>query len=273
MMTASLDATFSALADPTRRAILARLAEGEATVNQLVSPFKLSQPAISKHLKVLEKAAHHSGRDAQRRPCRSRQRPRRGQRMAGRLPEDPGSELRPRHSAGRTEGREETLKRPPACPQVTTPTDREIVITREFNAPRELVWDSLSKPELLKRWIAGPPGWEMTACEENAHVGGTFRWVWSGPDGAEMAMSGVYREIAPPERCVRTERFEFGCVPGGGEQLATLVLTENGDKTALTLTLLYDSKEARDGAVASGMDQGLAAGYDRLDEILDGAAV
>ncbi|MDB5349051.1 MAG: hypothetical protein JWN86_298 [Planctomycetota bacterium] len=157
--------------------------------------------------------------------------------------------------------------------KVTTPTDREIVITREFNAPRELVWDSMSKPELLKRWITGPPGWEMTVCEEDARVGGTFRWAWTGPDGAEMAMSGVYHEIAPPERCVRTERFEVGCVPGGGEQLATLILTEKGETTSLTLTLRYDSKEARDGAAASGMERGMAAGYDRLDEILEAAAV
>lgn len=157
--------------------------------------------------------------------------------------------------------------------KVTTPTDREIVITREFNAPRELVWDTMSKPELIKRWVFGPPGWEMTACEEDPRVGGTFRWAWRGPDGAAMSMSGVYREVVPPERCVRTERFDFGCVPEGAEQLATLVLTEQGERTLLTITLLYPSKEARDGAVASGMEQGMAAGYDRLDEILAGTAV
>ena len=156
--------------------------------------------------------------------------------------------------------------------KVATPTDREILITREFNAPRPLVWDSMSRPELLKRWITGPPGWEMTVCENDARVGGTFRWVWAGPDGAELVMSGAYHEIVPPERCVRTERFEIGCVPGGGEQLATLVLTENGEKTSLALTLLYDSKEARDGAIASGMERGLAAGYDRLDEMLEPTA-
>ena len=83
-----------------------------------------------------------------------------------------------------------------------------------------------------------------------------------------MSMSGVYREVVPPERCVRTEVFDTGCVPGGGEQLATLVLTEMGERTLLTITLLYDSKEARDGAAASGMEQGMAAGYERLDEIL-----
>src|SRR3954453_21288732 len=150
--------------------------------------------------------------------------------------------------------------------KVTTPTDREVVITREFNAPRELVWDTMSRPELLKRWISGPPGWEMTVCEEDARVGGTFRWAWSGPDGASLSMSGVYREVVPPERGVRTEVFDVGCAPGGAEQLATLVLTDQGMKTKLTITLLYDSKEARDGAAASGMEQGMAAGYERLDE-------
>ena len=88
-----------------------------------------------------------------------------------------------------------------------------------------------------------------------------------------MTMTGVYHEVAPPERCVRTERFDIGCGPEGAEQLATLVLAEEGDATLLTITLLYQSKEARDGAVASGMEQGMAAGYDRLDEILRSALV
>ncbi|WP_435021762.1 SRPBCC family protein [Tundrisphaera sp. TA3] len=156
--------------------------------------------------------------------------------------------------------------------KVTTPTDREIVITRDFNASRALVWDAMSRPELLKRWLLGPPGWEMTVCEEDARVGGTFRWAWVGPDGASMSMSGVYHEVVPPERCVRTEVFDTGCVPGGGEQRATLVLEDCGETTALTITLLYESREARDGALASGMERGMAAGYDRLDQILDRAA-
>ena len=155
--------------------------------------------------------------------------------------------------------------------KLTTPTDREIVIMREFNAPRELVWDAMTRPEFLRRWMLGPPGWQMIVCEEDARVGGTFRWSWSGPDGAAMSMHGVYREISPPERCVRTETFDMGCAPGGGQQLATLVLTAVGERTVLTITLLYDSKEARNGAVASGMERGMAAGYERLDEILESA--
>lgn len=151
---------------------------------------------------------------------------------------------------------------------VATPTDREILVTRTFDAPRRLVWDALSKPELIRRWVFGPPGWEMTVCEDDARVGGTFHWVWTGPDGAGLTMRGVYREVAPPERVVRTESFTMGSGPPMGEQLATLVLAEREGKTHVTIRLQYDSKEARDGAVASGMEHGMAASYDRLEAIL-----
>jgi uncharacterized protein YndB with AHSA1/START domain len=152
--------------------------------------------------------------------------------------------------------------------KLTTPTDREIVITRVFDAPRRLVWDAMSKPELIKRWLHGPAGWTMVSCEGHARVGGSFRWLWRGADGTEMAMSGVYREVVPPERCVRTESFEVGCETQAGEQLVTMVLTEEGGKTVLTLNVLYPSKEARDGTIASGMERGVTASYDRLAELL-----
>jgi len=151
---------------------------------------------------------------------------------------------------------------------VTTPSDREIVMTRVFDAPRRLVFEGMTKPELIKRWLFGPPGWTMTVCEDEVRVGGAFRWAWRGPNGEEMSMRGVYREVVPPERIVRTESFEFGCDAQAGEQIGTLVLTEQGGKTTLTLTVLYPSNEARDGAIASGMEHGVAAGYDRLDELL-----
>lgn len=152
--------------------------------------------------------------------------------------------------------------------QVATPTDREILITRVFAAPRQMVWDAMTKPDLVKRWLSGPPGWEMTACEGEARVGESFRWAWRGPDGMEMAMRGAYRAVEPPARIVRTERFEIGCAPQAGEQIGTLVLTERDGRTTLTLTLEYPSKEARDGAIASGMEHGMAAGYERLDALL-----
>ncbi len=152
--------------------------------------------------------------------------------------------------------------------KVTTPTDREIVITRVFSAPRRMVWDALSKPDMIKRWLFGPPGWTMTVCDDDARVGGTFHWAWSGPNGEQLAMRGVYREVTPPERIVRTESFEFGCAPQSGEQVCTLTLSEQGASTLLKLVVAYPSKEARDGALASGMDQGMRAGYDRLEELL-----
>jgi uncharacterized protein YndB with AHSA1/START domain len=153
---------------------------------------------------------------------------------------------------------------------VTTPTDLEIVMTRTFNAPRDLVWEAMSKPELIKQWLFGPPGWTMTVCDDDLRVGGAFRWGWSGPGGVEMAMHGTYKEVTPPEKIVRTEVFDFGCDAQAGEQLSTIVLREDNHKTDLTLTVLYPSKEARDGALASGMEHGVSAGYDRLEEMLVG---
>lgn len=152
--------------------------------------------------------------------------------------------------------------------KVTTPADTEIQITRVFDAPRRLVWDAMTKPELLRRWLFGPPGWEMTICEDHAEPGSTFHWGWRGPGGETLSMRGTYREVAAPERIVRTESFEMGCPSQGGEQLCTLILKEDAGKTTLTLTIVYPSKEARDGALASGMEGGIAAGYDRLDDIL-----
>src|SRR5262245_60038637 len=122
----------------------------------------------------------------------------------------------------------QTMGTPRPRLNVTTPSDLEIVLTRSFNAPRELVWEAMSKPELIKQWLFGPPGWSMSRCDDDLRVGGEFHWAWSGPDGMGMAMHGVYREVTPPERMIRTEVFDFGCadVPGGAEQLCTLVLLE-----------------------------------------------
>jgi uncharacterized protein YndB with AHSA1/START domain len=155
--------------------------------------------------------------------------------------------------------------------KVTTPTDREILITRTFDAPRDLVFEAMTEPELLQRWLLGPPGWTMVECASDLKVGGAFRHVWQRDDGTAMKMHGVYREIVPPERITRTETFELGCEAQAGEQVATLVLTDQGDTTALRLTVLFPSREARDAAIASGMERGVAASYDRLEEILAAA--
>lgn len=155
---------------------------------------------------------------------------------------------------------------------VTAPGDREIVITRSFDAPRALVFEAMTKPELLRRWFQGPPGWTLTTCEIDARTGGTATFVWQNDDGRAMKMTQDYREVRAPERIVATERFDFGCETQAGEQLATMTFTEHGGRTTMTLTLVYPSKEARDGTVASGMEHGLAAGYDRIDDILAASA-
>src|SRR6185503_529493 len=131
--------------------------------------------------------------------------------------------------------------------RITTSTDREIVITRSFNAPRRLLWEAMTKPELIRRWLFLPEGWKMTVCEEDVRVGGAYRWEWAGPDGGTaMVMRGVYSEVTPPDRMVRTEIFEFGCTPQEGEQVAALALSEREGWTTLTTTVLYPTKEARD---------------------------
>jgi uncharacterized protein YndB with AHSA1/START domain len=149
---------------------------------------------------------------------------------------------------------------------VTTPGDREIVLTRVFDAPRQLVFDALTRPELVKRWLTGAPGWSMVVCEIDLKVGGAYRYVWRGPDGAEMGMGGVYREIVAPERIVSTEAFDQPWYPG--EAVGTAVLTEQDGKTTLTTTVRYESKEARDAVLRTPMAEGVAAGYDRLAELL-----
>jgi uncharacterized protein YndB with AHSA1/START domain len=147
--------------------------------------------------------------------------------------------------------------------KVTTPTDREIVMTRVFDASRSLVFDAFSKPELLKCWF-GPRGWSLVVCEVDFRVGGGFRFVLRGPDGHDMGMRGVYREIVPPERSVHMESFD----DYPGESQVTGVFTEQAGKTTLTATVLYPSREVRDLVIKSGMEHGAAESYDKLAEML-----
>ena len=150
--------------------------------------------------------------------------------------------------------------------EITTPSDREIAMTRVFDAPRELVFDAWTKPELLTRWLGIHNGWTFPVCAVDLRVGGTFRFVWRNPDGSEMGMGGVYKEVVRPERLVNTETFDEAWYPG--EALDTLVLTEERGRTISTLTMRLESKEARDGVLRSGMETGLESAYARLDELL-----
>jgi len=147
--------------------------------------------------------------------------------------------------------------------KVTTPTEREVVMTRVFDAPRRLVFDALTKPELFKRWF-GPRGWSLVVCEIDLKVGGAWRSVLRGPGGKDMGMRGVYQEIVPPERLVSTESFD----DYPGESLNTLVLFEKEGKTTFTITVRYQSQEIRDAVIKSGMEHGAAECYDKLAELL-----
>lgn len=146
---------------------------------------------------------------------------------------------------------------------VSTPTDLEIVMTRVFDAPRALVYEAFSKPELLRQWF-GPRGWSLAVCEVDLRVGGGFRFVLRGPDGKEMGMRGTYLELAPPERSVHLESFD----DYPGESQVTSLFVETSGQTTLTVTVLYPSKQVRDAVIHSGMEHGAAESYDRLAELL-----
>ena len=150
--------------------------------------------------------------------------------------------------------------------KVSTHGDREIVMTRAFDASRTLVFEAMTKPELLKRWFGVMPGWSLDVCEVDLRVGGRFRYLWRGPDGVTMGMRGVYKEIVVPERIVSTEQFDEAWYPGGA--VGTLVLREEGGRTTMTTTVRYDSREARDAVLKSPMEQGAGASYNNLEEFL-----
>lgn len=155
---------------------------------------------------------------------------------------------------------------PAATLKVTTPSDREIALTRVFDAPRRLVFEAFTTPALLKRWLGVHGDWSLAVCEIDLRVGGRYRYVWRRPDGTEMGMGGVYREIVKPERIVATEKFDQSWYPG--EAVGTILLLEHDGRTTLTETIRYESRDARDAVLRSPMEQGVAAGFDKLADLL-----
>jgi len=155
--------------------------------------------------------------------------------------------------------------------EVTTPSDNEIMMTRTFNAPRHLVFEALTKPEIVRRWLLGPDGWTMPECEIDLRVGGRYRYVWEHPKQGRMSSGGVFREIVPPERIVQTEKFEQPWYPG--EAIATLTLAEHDGQTTLTVVIRHESKAVRDMVLKTGMEKGVAASYDRLAKIVESRSV
>jgi len=150
--------------------------------------------------------------------------------------------------------------------QIAARGERELVMTRAFAAPRHLVFDAFTKPELVRQWLLGPEGWSMPVCEIDLRVGGSYRYVWRHSSGNQMGMGGVYREIVKPERIVSTEKFDEAWYPG--EAVGTIVLVERDGKTMLTQTVLYETPEALESVLKSPMEQGVALGYNRLDDLL-----
>jgi uncharacterized protein YndB with AHSA1/START domain len=155
----------------------------------------------------------------------------------------------------------------PEALQATMPNDQDIQVTRTFNAPRQLVWDAHTKPELVQRWLLGPDGWTMPICEIDFRVGGKYRYGWANPsNGRAFEMVGIFKEIAPVERIVHSERF------GAAESQVTMLLAEARGKTTMTMTIRYDSKQTRDAAFATGMTTGMERSYQRLDDMAAEAA-
>jgi len=150
---------------------------------------------------------------------------------------------------------------------VTTPSDREILMTRVFGAPRQLVFDAFTKPDLVRRWLLGPDGWTMPVCEIDLRVGGRYRYVWRNEkSGKEMATGGVFRDVAAPARLVNTEKFEDPWYPG--EAIVTTTFEEERGRTTVRQSMRLESREIRDGILKSGMESGVERSYERLEEEL-----
>jgi uncharacterized protein YndB with AHSA1/START domain len=153
--------------------------------------------------------------------------------------------------------------------EITTPSDRDVAMTRVFDAPRRLVFDCFTKPELIKRWLGVRAGWTMPVCEVDLRVGGAYRYVWRGRKGQDMGMGGIFREIVAPERIVATEKFDESWYPG--EAVDTTVFVEQGGQTTVTTTVRYESMETRDAVLKTPMATGVAESYDKLAELLASA--
>lgn len=145
--------------------------------------------------------------------------------------------------------------------------DREIVVERSFDAPRDLVFEAFTKPELIKRWMLGPDGWSMPVCTIDLRPGGKGHYEWKSNVGNPgMILNSTFREIVAPERIVHTEQFDPDWTQG--ETTITTTFTERAGKTTVKMTIAYPSAEVRDMVLKSGMEQGIARGYERLDDML-----
>jgi uncharacterized protein YndB with AHSA1/START domain len=151
--------------------------------------------------------------------------------------------------------------------QLSTPSDREIVFTRAFDAPRDLVFEAWTNPEHVRHWW-GLRGSTMVLCEADVRPGGSWRYVTTAEDGAEVPFTGVYQEVTPPERLVYTETYDVEPFNSGDPAVNTVTFTEEEGATLMTITTVYPSKEVRDFVLGTGMEGGAAESFDRLAEHL-----
>ena len=157
----------------------------------------------------------------------------------------------------------------PSGLEIATPTDTTIVLTRTFNAPRRLVWEATFTPDKMRRWMLPPPGWTLTTCACDARVGGKLSIAWKSDEAnPAMTLQGEFTEVAPLEHAVHTEMMALGSGQIIGSQVERHEFTDEGVATTMRITQTYNSKEDRDGALASGMDQGMEACYQKLDALL-----
>jgi uncharacterized protein YndB with AHSA1/START domain len=149
---------------------------------------------------------------------------------------------------------------------VTTPSDREIVLTRTFDAPRKLVWEAVTRPEHVRQWY-GCSAFSITTCEIDLRVGGSYRYTMRTPEGVDHTMTGVYHAIVAPERVVHTERYETTGFTSP-DAMVTMTLIEQDNRTRLQTVILHPNKESRDGHLNSGMENGAGETFDRLAALL-----
>ena len=156
--------------------------------------------------------------------------------------------------------------------EVTLPSDREVQVKRSFRAPRALVYRAYTEPELVRRWLLGPPGWSMPVCEMDLRVGGRYRWRWrNDEDGSEFGFTGTFREVQPT-RIVHTEAYDPGTLADDfpkNDALVTVTFSEEGGVTTITSLMDFGSKETRDAAMATGMTDGMEQSYQLMDRLLE----
>ena len=151
--------------------------------------------------------------------------------------------------------------------EVSLPNETDVVVTRSFAAPRALIFDCHTKPELVKRWLLGPEGWTMPVCEIDLRPGGTFRYVWRNPDKPDLHLSGEFVEVDRPNRIVHIERFDEDWAHGM-ESRVTTIFEAIGGRTRMTMTIRFSSAEVRTAAMATGMTDGMDTSYDRLEDTI-----